>query len=98
VRVGATSCLGTLTLRTLVAVASHRASASKHKKSILTLATSSFVLSGGQTKTVTVHLSAKAKKLLGRAHVLRVRATVSAHDPAGERATTSAVITLRLRK
>jgi hypothetical protein len=95
---GATSCLGAMTVRTLTAVVSRSAHASKSKKAILTLATASFSLSGGQSKTITLRLSAKAKKLLSRSHVLRARITVSSHDPAGESATTSAVVTLRLRK
>lgn len=88
---GATTCVGTLTLRTATAVSA----SGKGKKSILTLATGSFTVAGGQTKSITLHLSATARKLLAKLHVLHVRATVAAHDPAGEHATTTKTITLR---
>ena len=88
---GATTCTGTLTLRTASAISA----SGKGKKSILTLATGSFSVVGGQTKTITLHLSATARKLLAKLHVLHARATVAAHDPAGEDATTTKTITLR---
>jgi hypothetical protein len=88
---GATTCIGTVTLKTLTAV-----SASKGKmKAILTVATGSFSVSGGQLKAVTLHLSKTARALLAKEHELRVRAAVSAHDPAGENAATTKVVTLR---
>jgi PKD repeat protein len=90
---GATSCTGVLTLRTLSAVS---ASAHKAKKAILTLAGGSFSAAGGQAKTITLHLSSKARSLLAHAHVLRARATVVAHDTTMTSATTQSVITLRL--
>jgi hypothetical protein len=87
------SCSGTVTLRTLNAV-----SAGHAKKSILTLASGSFTVAGGKAKTVTLHLSGKGRALLSRSHVLRVRATIVAHDPAGTRHTTETVATLRAPK
>jgi hypothetical protein len=95
-----TTCIGTVTLRTLTAVTA-RASASaakKAKKSILTLATASFTVAGGQVKSITLHLSVVARKLLGRSHVLGARATVVAHDPAGGSNTTQTTVTLRAAK
>jgi hypothetical protein len=88
---GATTCTGTLSLRTATAVSA----SGKGKKSILTLATGSFSVVGGQTKSITLHLSATGRKLLAKLHVLHARATIAAHDPAGEHATTTKSITLR---
>jgi hypothetical protein len=45
-----------------------------------------------------LHLSAKARSLLARSHVLRARATVLAHDPTGASRTTLATVTLKLAK
>ncbi len=87
----ATSCAGTITLRTLTAV-----SAGAHKrKAVLTLASASFSLAGGQAKVVALHLSAAARALLARAHVLRAKTTLLAHDSAGTTHTTQVVVTLR---
>ena len=94
---GESTCIGTVTLRTLTAVSASRASIAK-KKAILTLASGSFTVAGGAIKTITLHLSAKARKLLARMHVLRVRATIVAHDPAGATHTTLATVTLRALK
>ncbi len=89
------SCSGTVTLRTLNAVVASLASAAKSKGSILTLATGSFTVAGGKVTTVKLHLSAKARALLARSHVLRARATIVAHDPVGASHTTQIVVTLR---
>jgi hypothetical protein len=45
-----------------------------------------------------LHLSAKARSLLARSHVLRARATVLAHDPAGASHTAVVTVTLKLAK
>jgi len=95
---GESSCSGTVTLRTLNAVAASLAGAAKSKGSILTLATGSFTVAGGKVTTVKLHLSAKARVLLARSHVLRARATIVAHDPAGASHTTQIVVTLRVAK
>ena len=87
------ACIGTVTLRTLTAV-----SAAKAKKAILTLTGGSFSVAGGQTKTVTLHLSTKARALLSRSHALGALATVVAHDSAGVTKTTASRVTLRLVK
>lgn len=88
----ATTCIGTVTLRTATAVS---ASSKSKKKAILTLASGSFSIVGGQTKTLTLHLSGTAKGLLAKLHDLRAKATVAAHDPAGEAQTTTRLLTLR---
>jgi hypothetical protein len=97
VRVGCpedvTNCAGTVTLRTLTAViAKHR----QAKKSILTLATSSFAVAGGRATSVKLHLSSKARAVLARLHRLRANVTIAAHDTAGITHTTHAVVTIRL--
>ncbi len=92
---GATSCIGTVTLRTL-----HAVSAGNHvSRAPLTLARVSFTVAAGQTKMLTLHLSTKARTLLRRQHGrLRARATIVARNPAGEERTGSRVLTLALAK
>jgi hypothetical protein len=97
---GESTCSGTITLKTLKAVVAgvgHVAKA-KSKAAILTLASGSFTLTGGQTKTVTLHLSSSGRTLLARSHVLSARATIIAHDPAGGSHTTVVTVTLRPAK
>jgi hypothetical protein len=89
------SCSGTVTLKTAKAVVASVGHAAKGKAAILTLATASFMVSGGQIKAITLHLSAKARALLARSHVVVARATIVAHDPAGGVYTTSVTVTLR---
>jgi Trypsin len=95
---GATSCTGTITLRTLNAVSASSARAAKSKGSILTLASGSFTVAGGKVATVKLHLSAKARALLARSRVLRARASIVAHDPAGASHTAQTLVTLRAAK
>ena len=85
---GQSSCTGTVTLRTLTAVG-----AGKHKR-VLTVASASFALAGGQVKVLTLHLSAQARALLAKSHSLRVRATILARDHTGVSHTTLAVLKL----
>ncbi|HSZ13528.1 MAG TPA: PKD domain-containing protein [Solirubrobacteraceae bacterium] len=92
---GETSCVGTVTLRTLAAVIAGDARIARARASVLTLASGSFTVPGGNTRTITLHLSAKARALLARAHTLRSRATLLAHDPQGAGHTTLTLITLR---
>ena len=97
---GESSCSGTVTLRTNAAVSSAAAAAAaaaaanKKKLSDLTLASGRFTVPGGGVKTITLHLSARARVLLARVHLLRVRATVLARDPAGATHTGQAIVTL----
>lgn len=90
---GPSSCTGTVTLRTLSAV-----SAGAKKKAILTLASGSFSAAGGSVKSVALHLSAKARALLARLHVLKAKATIVARDAQGTTHTTPIVVTLRAAK
>ncbi len=94
---GESSCAGIVTLRALNAVGADLFAASA-KASVLTLAAGSFSIPGGAEKTITLHLSAKAQKLLRHSHLLRVRATVVAHNPAGATHVGQTVATLRLHR
>ncbi len=93
------SCTGTLTLRTLKAVIAATGHQSRRSKAmILTLAVGSFKAAGGHTTTVKLRLSAKARTLLARERVLRARATIAAHDPAGAKHTAQTLVTIRPAK
>jgi PKD repeat protein len=92
-----TSCAGTVTLRTLGAVIAAGTGASSKKASILTLAAGTFTVAGGKVHAVTLHLSSRARSLLKRAHTMRIRVTLLAHDPLGADHTTRAIVTLRAR-
>jgi chitodextrinase len=94
---GVGTCAGTVTLRTLGAVSARAISTAK-KKAVLTLATGAFSVAGGKVKTTTLHLSAKARALLARSHVLRARATILAHDTTGASHTAQSTVTLRAPK
>jgi hypothetical protein len=91
---GATGCTGTITLKTSKAVAAKKGK----KPAILTLATGSFSLSGGQLKSLTLHLSGAARTVLARAHALSALATIVARDTAAETATTKASFSLHPAK
>ncbi len=91
---GESSCAGTITLRTIGAVTA----AKKKKKSVLTLASGSFSVVGGSTKSLTLHLSGAAKKLLAHSHTLRAKATIVAHDSTGASRTSLVTVTLKLAK
>ncbi len=96
---GEASCTGTITLRTLHAVsAGVSGREGKSKAAIVTLASGSFAVAGGQSKALTLHLSATGRKLLAHSHVLSARATVVAHNPAGGTHTGQAIVTLRPQK
>jgi Immunoglobulin I-set domain len=99
---GVSSCTGTVTLHTLGAVAARavasKKSKSKPKASVLTLASGTFSLTGGQAKAITLHLSAAGRKLLAHSHTLRVRATIVARDPSGASSTTQITVTLHAAK
>ncbi len=95
-----TSCAGTITLKTLSAVIAHATTdePKRTKAAILTLASAIFRVARGQTTTVKLRLSAKARALLTRSRVLRARATIVAHDPSGAIHTTQTIVTLRQAK
>jgi PKD domain len=98
---GASSCAGTITLKTpkaVVASVGHEAKAKKPKAAIITLATGSFTLAGGQVKTLTLHLTSTARTLLGRSHDLSALTTILAHDSSGDTHTTTVTVSLRAAK
>jgi PKD repeat protein len=86
---GVSSCIGTVTLRTLSAVSA------RSKAAVLTLAVASFTVAGGHESAVKLHLSVKARKLLARTRLVRARATIAAHDPLGATHTARTTVTLR---
>jgi PKD repeat protein len=90
---GRSSCKGTVTLRTAGA-----GSVKGKHKSVLTLASGSFSAGGGQVKTLTLHLSAAARKLLAHSHTLKAQATIIAKDAQNASHTTQAVLTLHAAK
>ncbi|HEY2140618.1 MAG TPA: choice-of-anchor D domain-containing protein [Solirubrobacteraceae bacterium] len=94
------SCTGTIMLRTIaavvVSVAGHRSK--RPKAAILTLAVGSFSVAGGRTATLKLHMSAKARALLARSHVLRARATIITRDTNGGTHTVQTIVTIRAAK
>jgi hypothetical protein len=82
-----------ITLRTLNAVS---AGAGGHQaaKRILTLATGRFKVAGGRVVTVKLRLTARARGLLARSHMLRARATIVAHNTAGAAHATQTTVTI----
>jgi len=94
--VGESTCIGSITLKTIGAVSA--SAAHEAKKAVLTLATGSFKVPGGETASVRLHLSAKARALLKRSHTLHARATIVAHDSSGATHTTVATLTVRAAK
>ncbi len=96
---GGSACTGTLMLRTLNAVNAIAASqVVKPKAIILTLGSISFNVPAGQVRTLRLRLSARARNLLSRTRVLKVRATFVAHDAGGAAHTNQIKITLRAPK
>lgn len=97
---GESSCMGTVTLRTFGAVSTRVVGKGKKKgkAAVLTLAAGSFTVAGGQVKAVALHLSGKGLILLAGSRMLRVQATIVAHDPAGAIHTTETTATLRAAK
>ena len=88
---GQSSCTGTVTLRTLSAVAAAA------RKSILALASGSFSAAGGTVKAVTLHLSSAARKLLAHIHVIKAKVTIAGRDATGVAHTTTAIVSLRAK-
>jgi hypothetical protein len=68
------------------------------RKAILALGSASFKAAGGTVVTVTIHLSARARKYLAKVHTLKSQVTIRASDQAGVSHTTVAILTLRLSK
>ena len=84
---GASGCEGTITVQSAGAVSA--------RTRVLTFAVGSFEVSGGKTTSVTLHLSAKARKLLARKHTLKARVSIAAHDAGGQTGSSQANATLR---
>jgi PKD repeat protein len=95
---GESTCLGTITLRTLTAVIADAGRTARAKAAVLTLASGSFSVPGGTNATITLHLSSKARVLLARVHTLRVRATLLAHDLQGAHHTSQITVVLHAPK
>jgi hypothetical protein len=86
---GQSSCAGSVNLKTASAVTAS-------KKKILPLAAATFSISAGQVKSITLHLSSKARALLKRMHTLKAKATLVSTS-AGETHTIVATVTLKLK-
>jgi hypothetical protein len=96
--VSETSCAGTVQIKTANAIAAGaKAKKGKHKPkaSQLVLGQASFSLSGGQSQTVVVHLSAKGQALLAKQKSLRVLVVVSARSSMGAVKTETLQVTLK---
>jgi hypothetical protein len=90
------SCSGAISLRALVPVGFLTGRPrGRRKGAILTVARGTFTVAGGGLRTVRLRLSGVARALLARVHVLRVRATIVAHDPAGAKYTDRELVTIR---
>ena len=88
---GESACVGTVSLRTQGAVVIASTSA---RKSVVSLATGSFDIPGGEVKTVKLRLSSRARALLTHVHTLKVRVTMVAHDQLGAAHTSQVVVLL----
>jgi hypothetical protein len=84
---GATACVGTVTLKARNGVRALR------KK---TLASGAFIIIGGRTKALNLHLSRKALAVLKRRHLYGARVTILARDATGPAHATVATATLKL--
>ena len=71
-------CVGRLILRTQIAAVGSGARGRSHRP--VTLAAETFSLSAGGLRTLHLHLSASALKLLLRLHLLRAQATIAADN------------------
>jgi hypothetical protein len=87
---GASACIGRATLQAPGSAAARRRAARP-----LTLASATFAIAGGQTRTVTLRLRPPTRALLARSHSLRTRLTIVDHDTAGMRHGTHVTIVLR---
>jgi phosphodiesterase/alkaline phosphatase D-like protein len=80
-------------VRASVAAAGHAAA----HKSIMTLSAAGFSVAAGQSKTITLHLTAKARKLLAKLHVVRAKVTITARNPSGASHTSVGSLVLRAK-
>ena len=86
-------CKGTITVRTLAAVAARRAHA---HKSIMLLAGGRFNIPGGHVKALALRMGPRARRFLLRARLLRARVTIAMRDGSGALVLVRASATLRL--
>jgi ribosomal protein L28 len=89
-------CIGTYTLNTAGKVTLKAVAAKAKKAKILTLGRSGFSIPAGQTRTVTIKLSAKALRLLAKKHKVKATQIVLAHDARNVAKRTTGPITLKL--
>ncbi len=92
---GASTCAGSVSVRTLGAVSASQKRDADAKPDVLTLADGSFSVPAGKVRMVTLHLSAQARALLAHAHTLRARVTLLARVLGGAGHTTQTLVTLR---
>jgi hypothetical protein len=88
-------------LAAVVSAAVHEIGASvaaTARKSVMTLSSASFSVKGGQSKPISLHLTPKARKLLAKLHVLRVKVTITARNPSGISHTSVSTLVLRAKK
>jgi hypothetical protein len=88
-------CVGTDTLTTIKAVSVR---VEPKRKKILKLGSAHFSIPAGHTASIKIKLSKQALKLLAKAHPLRVRETVVAHDQSAVSKTSRTTLTLKLAK
>jgi hypothetical protein len=93
---GERRCSGTVTLRTLRTVRVGRSKRFRHV--LLTLAVGRFQAVGGKVTTVRLHLTAAARRLLARTHVLHARATIVTRSGTGATHTSQVTVTIRAAK
>ncbi len=87
------SCSGTVTLRTTGPLSA--AGAGKATRKAITLASASFSVLAGRTAAVTLHMSARARELLSRTHLLHAIATILLRASGGSARSSTAAVTLR---
>ncbi len=90
-------CMGTVTLQIGTGKPASGNRSAAQKTAVVTLATGSFTVRGGQVRSVTLRLTPKARALLARLRVITARATIAAHDPTGMAHTAHATIKIRSR-
>lgn len=86
-------CKGTLTLRTVRKVA-----ITKTRRRLLVLGHKAFTIRAGRQAIVNVRVSLRGRRLVRRAHQVRVSVIARAVDPAGNVGTTTKRLTLRPRR
>ncbi len=94
-RCPADRCAGTITLRTLDAVASGSRHATKH---ILTLASGPFAFAGPRVTTIKLRLSGAARALLARVHTVRAQAAIAEHQTNAVASSAQTTVTIRVPK